>query len=230
MNSSARAVHVVGGAVAAPIRSALVRVAAERRLDPVAIDLAPWSGGSDVLLGLEHVPGVRWHDLDGADGDFDAAGLMRRLPKGPLGERVLAHDRWVAEPVSPQIVPTAVAALRRSSGVLIIDCDTPLASASVLAEGDAVWLVAAADVCSSAAGVVAAQWFSHRFIDHGTVLVRSGPVRKPAHDEFARIDRVVELGRADRRALEHGELCGRRGGLRRLAEHVLDELTVEVAA
>lgn len=222
MNGFARALHLVGGEFAAPLRAATVRVAAEQGLSPVLIDLSAWSGGSDVLLGLEHAPGVRWHDLDGADGEFDADGLFDRLPVGPLGERVLAHDRHAASPVSDGIVRAAVHALRLSASLLIIDVVSPVASADIHRAGDGLWVIAGDEVRSTAAGVAAAQWFSRHGFVHGTLLLGDGV---GGSEDFDTIDGAVRVGRTDRRDLERGVLCGRRrSSLRAPAERMIADL------
>ncbi len=225
MNGFANALHLVGGEAAAPLRAAVTRVAAERGLEPVVVDLAPWAGGSDVLLGLEHVAGVRWHDLDGADGEFDADGLLHRLPMGSLGERVLAHDRWAAQPVPDAVVRAAIHALRLSAGLLVVDGPTPTALADVHRHGDAIWVVAGADVRAGAAGVVATQWLSRAGLEHGTVLLHRGRAGDPQGDHLGRIDARVRVTRSDRRDLDNGLLCGRRrSALRAQASRMIDDL------
>lgn len=223
MNGFASALHLIGADVAAPLRAAVVRVAAERGYEPVLVDLDPWAGGSDVLLGLEHVAGVRWHDLDGADGEFDADGLLHRLPAGPLGERVLAHDRWAARPVDPDVVRAAMHALRLSAGLLVVDGAVPADLPELRRPRDRVWVAIGADVRSSAAGIAATQWLSLQGVQHRTVLLHTGAA--PEHDEFDRIDELVRVGRSEWRDLDRGVLCGRRNGpLRAFAGRLLDDL------
>src|SRR3954470_8144109 len=55
----------------------------------VAVDAAAGGGALDVTACVEHLPGLRWADLVGAEGAIDGAALLRGLPTdGPV--RVLA--------------------------------------------------------------------------------------------------------------------------------------------
>ncbi len=62
------------------------------------LDLDPCSGGIDVLLGVESVPGARWSGLRLAGGHLDPALLLDGLPSwGAVS--VLAADSLTAPPV-----------------------------------------------------------------------------------------------------------------------------------
>ncbi|MBD2759868.1 hypothetical protein IEE94_10135 [Yimella sp. cx-573] len=218
-------IHLVGGEAAGLLCSALVRAATELQLHVVVVDRDPWGGGADVLLGLEHLPGVRWHDLHGAAGDFDAQGLLDRLPRGPSGERVLAVDRMHTTPDDPRIADNAVQALTAVGDVLVVLTASAETSARLHRPGDQLWVVAGSDVRSCAAGVAAAQWFSQQRLSFMTAVVddRSKAVTSSSAQEFTRIDRVIPVSRADRRDIERGDLCGRRRwGLGRHARAILD--------
>lgn len=217
-------IHLVGGEAAGLLCSALVRAAIELQLRVVLVDRDPWGGGADVLLGLEHLPGVRWHDLHGAAGDFDAQGLLERLPRGPGGERVLAVDRMQSTPDDPRIADSAVQALTAVVDVLVVLTASAESSARLHRPGDQLWVVAGSDVRSCAAGVAAAQWFSQQQLSFLTAVVgdRSVTVTPSSAQEFVRIDRVIPVSRSDRRDVERGVLCGRRRrGLGRHARAIL---------
>lgn len=217
MRIQAPAIHLIGGPAAA-LCSALVRAALEHEAQVVLVDLAPWWGGADVILGLEQVPGVRWHDLDGAAGELDGHGLLHRLPQGACGERVLAHDRWEARACDPEVVVATIDALRAAADLLVVTASAPDSTAAVHRSDDQTWVVAGLGLCESAAGVVAAQWLSRNGHDFATVLVGDGRVSAASYEPFARIHHTVSIDRADRRDLRRGVLCGRRrSDLRRFA-------------
>jgi hypothetical protein len=88
----------------------------------VAIDGAPGGGALDVTACVEHLPGLRWSDLAGAEGRIDGAALLRELPSdGPA--RVLA-GRGPA-PADP-VVRSAVSGLATVCGLTVVDlgCST----------------------------------------------------------------------------------------------------------
>lgn len=88
-----------GGAGASVLAAVLATRAARAGHETVLVDLAPHGGGIDVLLGCEHEPGPRWHDLAGADGRVDAEALLPRLPRSTDGVALLSYGRgWVDVP------------------------------------------------------------------------------------------------------------------------------------
>lgn len=56
------------------------------------VDLDPWGGGIDVLLGIESVPGARWSGVRVGGGRLEPALLSAGLPRW-AGVPVLAADR-----------------------------------------------------------------------------------------------------------------------------------------
>ena len=81
---------VVGGSggVGASTFAAVLAWAARGTL----VDLDPWGGGIDVLLGIETVPGARWSGVRVGGGRLDPALLSAGLPRW-AGVPVLAADR-----------------------------------------------------------------------------------------------------------------------------------------
>ncbi|MDK6521577.1 hypothetical protein QP173_09320, partial [Aerococcus urinae] len=57
------------------------------------VDACPYSGGLDLLTGIENKPGARWPDLAAGTGSVDAADLVRALPTTPDGIAVLSEAR-----------------------------------------------------------------------------------------------------------------------------------------
>lgn len=83
----------------------------------VAVDGATGGGALDVTACVEHLPGLRWADLVGAEGRIDGAALLRELPaEGPA--RVLA-GRGATPP--DEVVRAAVSGLARVCGLTVVD-------------------------------------------------------------------------------------------------------------
>lgn len=155
-----------GGVGSSSFAAALALVAAPSLL----VDLQRWSGGVDVLLGIEATPGARWSGLRLAGGRLDPAQLRAGLPTVG-GCAVLAADSTEVDPAAVvQVVTTA-----RASGAVVIDVpgaadDLRAAALGVL---DFAVLLARADV----AGLVAARAAAAALGDvPAGVVVRRGDV------------------------------------------------------
>ncbi len=100
-------------------------------LRAVLVDLQPGGPGLDVVLGVEHRPGLRWSDLAGVSGPVDGEGLLARLPAYEALP-VLAHDR--ERPFAPEAgqVCDVLTGLRSTVDLLVLD-----ACRSVVAAGPA---------------------------------------------------------------------------------------------
>lgn len=88
-------VAVVGGAGGAGASCLAVGIAFEARRRGrrvLLVDGDPLAGGLDVLLGIEHVGGLRWPDLGVRDGPMTARSLTEALPEVD-GVRVLSWGR-----------------------------------------------------------------------------------------------------------------------------------------
>lgn len=70
---------VVGGTGASTFAAALAKRRAESATT-VLIDADPSSGGIDLLLGIEDVPGARWPDVGLRRGTVQAADVLKALP------------------------------------------------------------------------------------------------------------------------------------------------------
>jgi len=66
-----------GGAGASLFAAALARTAS----DPMLVDLDPWAGGIDLLVGAETTPGVRWPDLALQGGRLTWSAVRDALPQ-----------------------------------------------------------------------------------------------------------------------------------------------------
>lgn len=102
--------------------SAGLAVRAARRGHQVAlVELCPYGGGLDVMMGAEREPGWRWADLAAAKGHVGDLG--EHLPT-VLGVAIVAASR-VANKALPTVGPEAVAAvlasLRRTHDLVVVD-------------------------------------------------------------------------------------------------------------
>ncbi|WP_347354843.1 hypothetical protein [Intrasporangium sp.] len=138
-----------GGVGASSLAAALaVRSAAAGRSTAV-VDLDPWSGGLDVVFGIEQEPGWRWDRLTAASGVVDGERLAARLP-AVLDLSVLAMPtagEGVAdlqlEPASwVERVPDVVAGLAEAHAVTVLDaCRDERVLRPVVALADAIVVV-----------------------------------------------------------------------------------------
>jgi secretion/DNA translocation related CpaE-like protein len=158
-----------GGAGASTFATALAQVASASLL----IDLDPWGGGIDLLVGSESVPGLRWPDLSLRSGRLAWAAVRDALPSH-RGVSVLSGARHGHE-VDAGAVEAVVDAGRRG-GMLVI-CDLPrrmtAAAAGTLDSADLVVLITTCDVRGVAAASALAPML--RGINPNIGLVVRGP-------------------------------------------------------
>ncbi|MFZ1286555.1 MAG: hypothetical protein WAR57_05910 [Candidatus Phosphoribacter sp.] len=103
----------------------------------VLVDGQAGGGGLDVVVGIEHVAGLRWPDLLECRGRVDGSELVQRLP-GAAGVRVLSHGRDDA-PLPPLTTMTEVlAGLIDAVDLVILDVPRGWASGVVTRGGAAV--------------------------------------------------------------------------------------------
>ena len=124
-------VGAAGGAGTSTLAAAVARVLAREvgGVDPVVVDAHTYSGGLDLLLGVEDEVGARWGDLQIGDGSVDRSTLVKALPRTADGIAVLTHGRTA---VPGQTVPgqrgdkrseelERVTAVLGAAGVTVID-------------------------------------------------------------------------------------------------------------
>ena len=85
-------VGAAGGVGTSTFAAAVAR-AASQDADPVVVDAHRYSGGLDLLLGVEEEIGARWGEIEIGEGSVDRAQLRRALPRTRDGIAVLTCAR-----------------------------------------------------------------------------------------------------------------------------------------
>ena len=143
-----------GGAGASVFATALAHAAPRALL----LDVDPWSGGIDLVLGSEREPGLRWPDLALGGGRVGYPALRAALPSRH-GVAVLS-----AGPSGGEMDAVALRAVIDGGcrGGATIVCDLPrratAAVSATLDRADLVVLVTPADVRSCAAAAAIGRW------------------------------------------------------------------------
>jgi len=137
-----------GGAGASVFAGALALTAQSPAL---LIDLDPWGGGADLLVGGAATPGLRWPEIGMQDGRLEWDAIRSALPRY-RAVSVLATTRRGGLP-SAAVVDAVIDAGRRGGATVV--CDVPRTSTDVtqaaVDTADLVALVVPCDVRSCAA-------------------------------------------------------------------------------
>lgn len=153
-----------GGAGASVLAVALASVAAAEGLASYLVDLDPLGCGAHVMLGLDHLPGSGWDDLDDTAGRVPPSALRAGLPT-VAGVKLLGWPGAGEDPprtaVAPGVAGAAIDAAARDGDVVIVDVprwacfgesDHGSFALEALTRSSRVILVASADVRSALAG------------------------------------------------------------------------------
>lgn len=139
-----------GGAGASMFAVALAQVAAPAT-GALLIDLDPWGGGIDLLVGGESTPGLRWPDVALQGGRLNWSAVREALPRH-RGVSVLSGTRRGYE-LDAEPVHAVVDAGRRGAATVV--CDLPRrftdATHAALDSADLVVVVSRCDVRACAA-------------------------------------------------------------------------------
>ncbi|MGV0715100.1 septum site-determining protein Ssd [Mycolicibacterium sp. XJ662] len=180
-----------GGAGASVFATALARTATQvtHASGAMLVDADPWSGGIDLVLGSEAVPGLRWPDLMLQGGRLTYAALRDALPHRH-GVTVLSCTRAGGD-IDPAPLGSVIDAGSRG-GVTVV-CDVPrrstTAAETALASADLVVVVVPADVRSCAAAATVARWVMT--VNPNAGLVVRGPA--PGGLQSRQVAEIVEL-------------------------------------
>jgi secretion/DNA translocation related CpaE-like protein len=220
-----------GGAGASVLAAALAVTGVRTGLRTMLVDADPLGGGLDLVLGWEHVHGLRWPALSATSGRVDASALVEALPgRGELV--VLSWDRSEVLAAPAESMATAMDAGRRGRDLVVVDLPRQLNDAAVVAleAADRVLLVVPAELRAAAAAArVAATVGPH--CSEISVVVR-GPA--PSDLTAADVARALGLPLAGAlrpepglpRGLEHGDPPASlgRGPLAALCKHILSDV------
>jgi secretion/DNA translocation related CpaE-like protein len=153
--AGAAAVSVIGscgGSGATAFAAALAMTSAGATRPTLVVDADPIGGGIDLVLGAEHVPGVRWPELAGTSGRLSAPSLRAALPR--MGElSMLSHDRGEVVPVPAAAMRSVLAAGRRGHELVVVDLPRRLdpAAEEAVVRSDVTLVVVPAEVRAVAA-------------------------------------------------------------------------------
>jgi secretion/DNA translocation related CpaE-like protein len=214
-----------GGAGASVFATALAHAAT----DPLLVDLDPWGGGLELVVGSEAEQGLRWSDLALQGGRIGWSALKAALPVH-RGIAVLSAPR-AGCPVDATALDAVVDAGSRGGATVI--CDLPRratpAVETALTSADLVAIVTPADVRSCAAAAAIGQWLAAMNANVGIVVRGPAPGGLTA-DEVARAVGLPRLAAMRAQpgiasALERDGLrLGRRSALASAARQVLEVL------
>lgn len=139
-----------GGVGASTLAAAIARCASAQHGTALLIDAISYSGGLDLLMGLESAPGARWPDVSLGTGVIDAHDLISALPNTSDGITVLSAARSTVETpfrLEPDAVERMVTAAGQGFDVIVVDSP----ATGIPHTLDLAVVVCAAEVRSSAA-------------------------------------------------------------------------------
>ncbi|MDT5164151.1 MAG: hypothetical protein QOC88_1045 [Mycobacterium sp.] len=214
-----------GGAGASLFAAALALAAT----DAMLVDLDPWAGGIDLLVGAETTPGVRWPDLALQGGRLTWSAVREALP-GHRGLSLLSGTRRGYE-LDGAAVQAVLDAGRRGGATVVCDLPRRMTDAveTVLETADLVAVISPCNVRACAATATVVPVLAATNPNIGLVVRGPSPGGLQA-DEVATIAQVPLLASMKphprlAEQLEHGGLrFGRRSELAAAARRVLGVL------
>lgn len=220
-----------GGAGASLFAVAL----AQSATDSMLVDLDPWGGGIDLLVGAETTPGVRWPDLALQSGRLTWSAVREALPQY-RGVTMLSGTRRGGE-LDAGAVQAVVDAGRRGGATVVCDLPRRLTDATEIAleTADLVVVVSPCDVRACAATATIVPILVGLNPNVGLVVRGPSPGGLQAEEvaEIAAVPLLASMKPYPRLAeqLEHGGLrLRRRSALAAAARRVLAVLPVLAAA
>ena len=211
-----------GGAGASLFAVALARTAA----DAMLVDLDPWAGGIDLLVGAECATGVRWPDLTLAGGRLAWSAVRDALPRH-RGMVMLSGTRSGHE-IDCRAVQAVIDAGRRGGVTVVCDLPRRLTDAveTAVDAADLVVMISPCDVRACAATATLAPVLAGLTPNVGLVVRGPSPggLRAEEVASIAELPLLASMRPHPRLAeqLERGGLrLGRRSQLAAAARRVL---------
>ena len=222
-----------GGSGASVLSAGLAVTSARRELSTTLIDLDPFGGGIDLLLGAEDCAGLRWPDFSDTRGRLASTALRGALPSRH-GLTVLSWDRGDVLAVPAAAVRAVVNAAQRGCDVVVLDLPRRLdeATEEALALCTCTLLVVPADVRAVAASSRVAVGLSALASDVRVVARGPSPSGLGAIEISGALGLpiAVEMDTEAHldRSLERGDPPARtgRGPLAEACDELLDDLRV----
>ncbi len=117
-----RVVGVVGGCGGggASVLAAALAAAAAPAGDALLLDADPASGGLDLLVGADQLPGLRWGDLAGVSGRL-RPDVLRSTVRLEDGLHLLAGDRRTGTGPTPEALTAVLRAARSAFTTTVVD-------------------------------------------------------------------------------------------------------------
>ncbi|WP_432484391.1 septum site-determining protein Ssd [Kineococcus esterisolvens] len=117
-----RVVGVVGGSGGggASVLAAALATACAAAGDVLLLDADPLSGGLDLLVGADQVPGLRWGDLAGVSGRL-RPDVLRSTVRLDEGLHLLTGDRRTGTGPSPEALAAVLGAARSAFTTTVVD-------------------------------------------------------------------------------------------------------------
>jgi secretion/DNA translocation related CpaE-like protein len=220
-----------GGAGASLFAVAMAQAASNSLL----VDVDPWAGGIDLVVGAETTPGVRWPDLALEGGRLTWSAVRDALPRH-RGISMLSGTRRCDE-LDAGAVQAVIDAGRRGGATVVCDLPRRLTGAveTVLETADLVVVISPCDVRACAATATMTPMLAGLNPNIGLVVRGPSPggLRAEEVAQIAHLPLLVSMKPDPRLAeqLEHDGLrLGRRSALAAAARRVLAVLPVHPAA
>lgn len=185
-----------GGAGTSTIAALLARSLVDHHAPAALVDadVRMCAGGLDVLLGIEHEHGSRWHDVHAPLGQLSGSALYRQLPKwGDV--KVLAYNPWNGDAPKPWELDAAVHALAACDEVVVVDAGQggTIAESPALIEASHV-VVVELSVLGLARGRVHLDWLERQgreSVDRRTMPPGPGQPSQPVAQRPGEVVAVV---------------------------------------
>lgn len=222
-----------GGVGASTFAAKLGLVSARLGHAPVLVDVDPGSGGLDILLGCESVPGLRWPDVSAVNGRVSAVALRSALPES-LGLAVLSWSPGEPAGLPPGGVGAIVGATKRGSRLVLLDLprQADAVAAELIGELDTVLLVSGCDIRSATAATRMVEQLRPQCSDMRLIIGGDGVDGIDARDIGAaiglRVESITRHTRRSQRSINDGlgPVVARRErrGLERLVARLVEPL------